>query len=115
MTITRKIIGLAVAMIATLGLFAQKTSAQTGSNTPAPVIKILPLFTMQDVPKLGSQETVTPPLPPIAARPHNLPGHGMAEHSMLYFGEGYNQLLIVNGGKIILILCSSTSRRDKPR
>jgi hypothetical protein len=33
--------------------------------------------------------------------PPGLPGKGMAQHPMLYVGEGYNKILLVNKGKII--------------
>jgi hypothetical protein len=33
--------------------------------------------------------------------PDGLPGHGLAQHPMLFLGEGYNKLMIVNKGKII--------------
>ena len=33
--------------------------------------------------------------------PTNLPGKGLAEHPMLYLGEGYNKMFLVNGGKVI--------------
>lgn len=101
MTVTCKMIGLTAALIATLGLPAQQTSRHPGKTAPAPLKKILPLFTAQGVPALASQETVAPPLPSAAPPPRDLPGHGLGEHPMLYFGEGYNKLLIVNGGKIV--------------
>ena len=31
----------------------------------------------------------------------NLPGKGLAQHSMLYIGEGYNKMFIVHEGKVI--------------
>jgi hypothetical protein len=37
----------------------------------------------------------------ITAPPANLPGKGLAQHPMLYIGEGYNKMFIINDGKII--------------
>ena len=36
-----------------------------------------------------------------APTPPNLPGDGLAQHPMLYIGEGYNRLFVINQGKII--------------
>src|ERR1700683_4451963 len=32
--------------------------------------------------------------------PSGLPGNGMAQHPMLYIGEGYKKILLVNGGNV---------------
>lgn len=59
-------------------------------------------FSAPDVPALSPAETEVAPLghwdQPI---PAGLPGRGLAQHPMLYIGEGYNKILLVNGGKII--------------
>ena len=94
-----KMFTLAALALVTGGVLAQQPGKRARSS--GPVLKVLPLFTAQDVPALGPQETAAPPLAPAPASPQNLPGHGMAEHPMLYFGEGYNKLLLVNGGKIV--------------
>jgi hypothetical protein len=63
---------------------------------------LLGQFTAPDVPAQGPGEAApiahTWPVPP--ADP-TLPGNGIAQHPMLYTGEGYNTLVLVNGGKII--------------
>jgi hypothetical protein len=66
-----------------------------------PLLKMLPLFSSPQVPPMATQETPAPPLSPAASPPPGLPGQGMAQHPMLYLGEGYNKLLVVNGGKIV--------------
>ena len=63
---------------------------------------VLDRFTAADVPAFGPAETeapigrwtngVTPP---------NLPGNGLAQHPMLYAGENYNKMFLVNDGKVI--------------
>jgi hypothetical protein len=59
-------------------------------------------FTARDVPALGPSEA---PLParnwPRPATVPKLPGRGLAEHPMLYAGEGYNTIFLVNRGKAI--------------
>jgi hypothetical protein len=45
----------------------------------------------------------TGPLPrtwPEPASVPSLPGRGLAQHAMLYAGEGYNTIFLVNGGKV---------------
>jgi len=72
----------------------------------APLLKVLDRFTAADVPQHGPAE-IDPP-----ARtwwdPTTLPstqpapvGKGIAQHPMLYAGEGYNTLFLVNHGKVI--------------
>jgi hypothetical protein len=71
------------------------------AGKPSPLMAQLARFAGPDVPALGPAETE------VAARkwdqpvPPGLPGNGMAQHPMLYIGEGYNKLFVVNGGKII--------------
>src|SRR6185312_8111274 len=70
----------------------------------APCMKVLDRFTAADVPTLGPAEAeVTPGRWTTNAdpAPANLPGRGMAEHPMLYIGEGYNKMFVVNKGKVI--------------
>lgn len=69
--------------------------------TNLPLLRLLPRFTAPDVPALAPGEqpldrTWTDPPAPL-----NLPGRGLAQHPMLYAGEGYNNLLLVNDGKVI--------------
>jgi hypothetical protein len=68
----------------------------------APLLKLLDQFTAADVPAMGPAEVATPrnwdaPVTP----PSERPGRGLAEHPMLYAGEGHNTLFLVNGGKVI--------------
>jgi hypothetical protein len=71
-----------------------------------PLLKILGQFTAADVPQLGPSEpgpatrtwwdpTTVPSTQPTP------PGKGIAQHPMLYAGEGYNTLFLVNDGKVI--------------
>ncbi len=94
-------------IFATAALLAFACAAH-GAETPAtkpssvtPLMKLLDRFTAADVPALGPAETE------VAARkwdqpiPTGLPGKGLAQHPMLYIGEGYNKMFLVNDGKII--------------
>ncbi len=87
------------AILVFLNLPENKTIAASNYST-RPLMKILPLFTAPNVPAMGPSETEVSPIehpkPPMTG----LPGKGMAQHAMLYVGEGYNKILLVNKGKI---------------
>ncbi|MGD0412636.1 MAG: hypothetical protein ABSC18_13150 [Verrucomicrobiota bacterium] len=59
-------------------------------------------FTAPDVPAMGPAETASP-----AGRwtnaitPAGLPGKGLAQHPMLYVGENYTKMFLVNDGKVL--------------
>jgi len=58
-------------------------------------------FTAADVPTtLALSETDVAPLKGDQPVPSGLPGKGIAQHPMLYIGEGYNKILLVDKGKI---------------
>jgi hypothetical protein len=80
------------------------SAVKTVSLSKAPCMDVLGKFTASDVPALGLAETEVPAprwstnaLP----TPEGLPGNGMAQHPMLYIGEGYNKMFVVNKGKVI--------------
>jgi len=78
-----------------------RVSGSTGSPGAKPLMKALPLFTAPDVPAMGPAEIEAPPLKDVKPITPGLPGRGMSQHPMLYVGEGYNKILLVNKGKII--------------
>jgi len=49
---------------------------------------LLDRFTAADVPTLGPAETAVDPLKWDKPIPSGLPGKGLAQHPMLYIGEG---------------------------
>ena len=65
-----------------------------------PLMAQLSRFSAPDVPALGLSETEVKPLRSDQPAPTALPGNGMAQHPMLYIGEGYNKILLVDGGKV---------------
>lgn len=81
----------------TLGL--KSPAAEPASATP--LMGLLDRFTAADVPALGPAESEVAPRKWDKPIPQNLPGKGLAQHPMLYIGEGYNKMFVVNGGKII--------------
>ncbi|MGB7744287.1 MAG: hypothetical protein WBL41_16080, partial [Terracidiphilus sp.] len=84
----------------TLCFFVQRDAAAGHSRDSAPLMKLTPRFTAPDVPAMGPGETEVPPLKPAKLTPPGLPGNGLAQHPMLYIGEGYNKILLINDGKI---------------
>lgn len=74
-------------------------SAQPSSATP--VMDALPLFTAPNVLPMAPGEAEAPRNWKDKAVPEGLPGKGIAQHPMLYFGEGYNKMSIVDKGKVI--------------
>jgi hypothetical protein len=72
-----------------------------GQGDSAPLMKLLPMFTAADVPALGPAETEVAPRTWDQPIPAGLPGNGIAQHPMLYIGEGYNKMYLVNEGKVI--------------
>jgi hypothetical protein len=62
---------------------------------------LLDRFTAAAVPALGPAETEVAPRQWDRPTPPGLPGNGLAQHPMLYVGEGYNKILLVNRGKVV--------------
>jgi hypothetical protein len=90
-----------------LALFLE-CSPSLGQNASAikhskatPLMALLDRFTAAGVPALGSAEIEVAPRQWDQPVPPGLPGNGLAQHPMLYVGEGYNKIFLVNQGKII--------------
>ncbi len=67
-----------------------------------PLLSILSRFTAADVPALGPAEpAATPQTWPEPVILPARPGRGLAQHPMLYAGEGLNTLFVVNQGKVV--------------
>jgi hypothetical protein len=93
-----------ISMLCTIVVGFLVTSGQAGSfatNGAKWFKKVMPLFTAPNVPNMGPSETEAPSPKVVLPVPPRLPGKGMAQHSMLYIGEGYNKMFLVNKGKII--------------
>jgi hypothetical protein len=83
------------------GASAQQTASASKSFNAKPLMKLLPLFTTPNVPQMAPTETEAPRNWKEKPVPKGLPGRGLAQHPMLFLGEGYNKLMIINKGKII--------------
>ena len=73
------------------------------SKEPKTVMGVLPLFTAANVPATGPEEIpIDPPTWKVSPdEGAGLPGKGLAQHPMLYIGEGCNKMFLINNGKII--------------
>ncbi len=90
----------AVALIAgAFPAYGQSAPAAKPSQA-APLLKLLGRFSAPGVPALGPAEAEVAPRQWNQPAPTGLPGRGIAQRPMLYIGEGYNKILLVNDGKI---------------
>lgn len=93
------------AIISAISLAAILISSRTSAATPAPATPCmdqLGRFTATPVPAMGPAETESPPAKwTNAVTPADLPGKGLAQHPMLYVGENYTKMYLVNDGKVI--------------
>lgn len=83
-----------------------KCSSKSGSMMSA-----LPLFTAADVPVTGPEEMpIDPPKWVVSTNDSDpgLPGKGLAQHPMLFIGEGCNKMFLVNDGKVIWTYSTGT-------
>jgi Mal s 1 allergenic protein-like len=81
--------------------FAQE-AAPAKPSSAMPLMALLDRFTAADVPAFGPAEVeVSAGRWTNAPTPANLPGQGLAQHPMLYIGEGYNKMFLINNGKIL--------------
>lgn len=86
---------------AILGVVIAAADGSMAAN-PTPALSTLSKFTAADVPKVGPDEIpIDPPKYAIAESPKGLPGKGLAQHPMLYVGEGCNKMFLINDGKVI--------------
>jgi hypothetical protein len=86
------------------GYSCNSPGQQQTSSRVIPTLEVLPLFTAANVPAVGPEEIpIDPPnwIVTTNGLDPNLPGNGLAQHPMLYIGEGCNQMFLVNEGKII--------------
>jgi hypothetical protein len=92
--------------VALTGCDTPKIAASaSGTMAPAatPCMAVLGRFTDPNVPAMGSGEEEVPlgKWTNAPAAPDNLPGNGLAQHPMLYVGENYGKMFLVNDGKVI--------------
>ncbi|WP_158788320.1 hypothetical protein [Granulicella sp. L46] len=88
-----------LALITSLAL-GQTLRSDNDTNN-GPLIKVLPRFESPSVPGMSPEEVEPPNFHPGTPQTDDLPGKGMAQHPMLYIGEGYNKMFLVNHGKVV--------------
>jgi outer membrane protein assembly factor BamB len=94
-----------IAAFSAVGIAATLTGCHTPaatSSSAVPCMAVLGRFTAADVPAMGPAEIVSPAGKwTNAVTPAGLPGNGVAQHPMLYVGENYTKMFLVNDGKVI--------------
>ena len=94
-----------IAVVSAVGIAATLTGCHTPaatSSSATPCMAQLDRFTASDVPAMGPAETESPAGKwTNAVAPAGLPGNGLAQHPMLYVGENYTKMFLVNDGKVI--------------
>ena len=73
-----------------------------------PLMGLMNRFTAAGVPALGPGEAEVAPRQWDKPVPPGLPGKGIAQHTMLYIGEGYNKIFLVNKGKTVWTYSTGT-------
>jgi hypothetical protein len=87
--------------VLTAALWSWSAEPKAGSVGKLPMLALLSRFTAPDVPVLGPGEVALERSWPDPVTAVERPGGGLTRHPMLYAGEGYNNLLLVNDGKVI--------------
>jgi len=96
-----------LAVFTTVGIASLLTGCHmlqtaTGAISPTPCMAMLDRFTAPDVPAMGPAEIESPMGKwTNAVTPDGLPGNGLAQHPMLYVGENYSKMFLVNDGKVL--------------
>lgn len=91
-----------IGLAASLALAGCRTLNSQSHSAATPCLGALSQFTAPGVPALGPAETEsTAGSWTNAVTPPSLPGHGLAEHPMLYVGENYTKMFLVNHGKVL--------------
>ena len=93
---------LVLAALGTMVLATACRTFNTGHSPATPCMAVLGRFTAPDVPAMGPAETEAPVGNwTNGITPSHLPGHGLAQHPMLYAGENYNKMFLLNQGKVL--------------
>jgi hypothetical protein len=67
-----------------------------------PCMDVIGRFSAPEVPAIAPQEIASPPGKWVkATTPAGLPGRGLAEHPMLYVGENFTKMFLVDAGRVI--------------
>jgi hypothetical protein len=92
---------LLTAFVLIYSLASGQDAKSSNASGKEPLMKLLPRFQSPSVPAMSPEEVEPPNFHPGTGPPDGLPGKGMAQHPMLYIGEGYNKMFLVNHGKIV--------------
>jgi hypothetical protein len=88
--------------------FAQKKIKSTDISRKKPCMDVIGLFTRPDVPSMAAEEEFAPLINSTEKPLENLPGNGLAQHTMLYIGENCNSMSLVKDGRVIWTYSTGT-------
>jgi len=100
-------LGSVIAVVSAIGLATSLAAfhapgAAASSSSATPCMAQFARFTAPDVPAFGPAEIASPAGKWTSApAPAGLPGNGLAQHPMLYVGENYTKMFLVNDGRVI--------------
>lgn len=89
------------AVLAAAILLAAGCAGPSARTSSTPLMALLPRFAAVKPGLAPSEAAVAPGKWLGSPTPPGLPGAGLAQHPMLYLGEGYNTMFIVDQGKVI--------------
>ena len=101
------------AIVTAAALTGCHTPGAAGASSATPCMAQLDRFTAPDVPAMGPAESASPAGQwTNAPTPAGLPGKGLAQHPMLYVGENFTKMFLVNDGRVLWTY--QTGNRDNP-
>ena len=94
-----------ISIFAAVALAALLCTGCKSSKEPKVLADLLPLFTAEGVPEVGPAEDLNlgGPFRWMSERTTSpdWPGEGLSRYPMIYIGEGYNRIFIIDKGKVI--------------
>ena len=87
--------------VVTLSLLSACAHGGVSSGGVSPLRSVLEQFTAPNVPALGPDEKPVERSWPVPSSAPARPGRGLAEHPMLFAGEGFNEIFLVAGGRVV--------------
>jgi len=96
-----RILTLSFTLSAALCVSVFPPPAPAADTAGSPMLKVLERFVGPGIPARGPAEVDTPRSWPEPESLPERPGRGLAQHAMLYAGEGLNTIFLVNHGKVV--------------
>jgi hypothetical protein len=92
---------IACVTIVALAFALPRSSAHAQTSNAKPLLKQLPRFTAANIPAMAPEELPVGDLKAKNPTPAGLPDKGASQRPMLYIGEGYNKIFLIDHGKAV--------------